>query len=410
MELDVIFLDVQPGSNPSFAEAEANSRFYNFSQPTSRGLTSSEANTLAVNGVSIAIASAGSEITNQSGFSTLFSLSAAAGEGTFIANSNSRSEVVADFEVDAGQTFSFDFDSQINLEAREIENPSSEYSEVAAKTSFLVLDISQGIEIPRIIGFFGSTGYLISSLKSGDLRFGISRNVSFSSSRDIDIDGNNGVDFVIGSATGRYQRTLSHDAHLAVIEINASEVELSGDNRSSSLGADVYQGSSGNDLWRGTYGTDKFYGGLGNDTVYGKGGDDILEGGAGRDRLNGEGGNDKIHGAGDADRLNGGRGNDTLVGGQGNDTIVGGSGSDEMTGGQGRDRFVFERSHLRGGYDVVIDFEIDKDSLEFRGLGQVNPDSFHDTADGALYRFNGGGGEVLLAGVNAAELGYSNFA
>ncbi|CAN0484539.1 unnamed protein product, partial [Phaeothamnion confervicola] len=94
---------------------------------------------------------------------------------------------------------------------------------------------------------------------------------------------------------------------------------------------------------------------------------DTLTGNIGANRLDG--------GAGD-DTLNGGAGGDTLVGGAGNDTLVGGAGVglDVLIGGAGADNFLYQSLNdsriVNGGVqDVIEDFNVGLDKLDFRPLG-----------------------------------------
>jgi Ca2+-binding RTX toxin-like protein len=84
--------------------------------------------------------------------------------------------------------------------------------------------------------------------------------------------------------------------------------------------------------------------------------DDVLSGGQGRD---------EIHGAGGDDALDGGVGADALFGGAGDDILVGGQGGDVLSGGAGADVFVFDGGH---GPDVIVDFDLLEDRLDFTGL------------------------------------------
>ena len=99
------------------------------------------------------------------------------------------------------------------------------------------------------------------------------------------------------------------------------------------------------------------------DTIIAQGGNDIV---------NGNGMNDFVLGNKGADTLNGGDGNDTLYGGVGNDILNGGNGDDrlygdkhddQLTGGAGADVFGFK---AKFGHDVITDFELGIDTVEFR--------------------------------------------
>jgi Ca2+-binding RTX toxin-like protein len=82
-----------------------------------------------------------------------------------------------------------------------------------------------------------------------------------------------------------------------------------------------------------------------------------LIGGDGDDALWGHG----AHG----ETLDGGAGNDKLVAGGNGDILIGGLGNDWLHGGAGDDTFVFGSN--RWGNDVVVNFDLGHDALDFRG-------------------------------------------
>ena len=106
--------------------------------------------------------------------------------------------------------------------------------------------------------------------------------------------------------------------------------------------------------------------------IVGTGGGDLLEGTSGEDRMIGAAGDDVLRGLG---------GDDALVGGTGDDVLEGGAGSDELSGGHGSDVFVFGVGDVKAvlpqdgstevilsigwGDDVVTDFDLGEDSLQF---------------------------------------------
>ncbi|NEO29967.1 MAG: calcium-binding protein [Symploca sp. SIO3C6] len=424
MASETVFLepiDLTPNPEPNFAEATGSAQFFNYSQSSSGSLTSVDFNILVNGGVAAAIAEADATFINNPAFTDLFTENTAVGEdGAFQVTSSSETKVIANFDIAAGQTFSFDFTADLDLSAKEIENPDAEYSLAKSKTTFAVLDVSNGVENSKLIDFFGLTGKLISSEEKGIFKSGSSGNVSFFADGESDVDGDNGVDFVTGFATGDYQRTFSSDTQLVVVEINTSVVKLRGDYLLDNLGEDVEYGTIWSDYLEGDNNADKMYGSLGNDILAGKKGDDILEGGQGKDRLRGGRGDDKLHGGKGDDTVRGGFGDDTMIGGEGDDVIVGGNGSDVMTGGEGNDDFVFEiwKSLRYGEHDVITDFEVGEDQIEFQGWGHIDSEYWWngvlsegriiDTQDGALFHSNYGG-KVLFEGVNVANLSASDF-
>lgn len=378
-------------SNPNFAQATGGISFFSYSQNASDFLTSVETNTLVNNGVSLAIAEAQSLSFNDPAFSYLFSNINGVGlDGPYQGSANSKTKVVASFNVSAKQTFSFNFAADSALTAKEIENSKAEYNQAKSKTAFLVLDVSN-INKPKVLDFFGIRGNLISSKEIGDLKLHSSRRVTFDNSdRIIDIDGDNGTDSVIANASGTYQRKFLEDKKIAIVEINESSVQFKGDTLIGNLGEDVTYGTIWNDNLIGSDRADKIYGSLGKDRIQGKKGDDILEGGQGNDTLNGGQGDDQLYGSWDDDNLIGGRGNDVLVGGDDYDT------------------FIFQKgdSLLFGEYDVIQDFEVGVDKIQFMGWSNIA--KMVDTDDGTLLTLNPGG-KLLLEGLNISQLNPSDF-
>lgn len=220
-------------------------------------------------------------------------------------------------------------------------------------------------------------------------------------------------------------------------------------------GNDYLYGGNGQDILLGGSGNDHLYGGAGNDYLNGGTGNDYLDGGAGIDKavfsdatagidvkfdatkngvtLNGienlagsdyndiiEGngvhnviwggdGNDLINSRAGDDTLSGGNGNDTLMGGDnddrlygdnGNDLLIGGTGDDTMTGGNGDDTFRLDFSIVNGD-DIITDFHILDDILQFRdpndeGLDGISVGGTPHFGDVTL-TFNGD--TVVLQGV-----------
>ncbi|BAY07952.1 calcium-binding protein [Calothrix sp. NIES-2098] len=378
-------------SNPNFAQATGGISFFSYSQNASDFLTYAETNTLVNNGVSAAIAEAQALFLNDPAFSYIFSSVDGIGlDGTYQGSGKSTTKVVASFDVSANQTFSFNFAADTALTAKEIENPQAEYNQAKSKTAFLVLDVSN-VNQPKVLDFFGMRGNLISSKEIGDLKLHSSRKITIDNcDRIIDIDGDNGTDSVIGTANGTYQRKFLQDKKIAIVEINESSVQFKGDTLIGNLGKDVTYGTICNDNLSGSDRADKIYGSLGKDRIQGKKGDDILEGGQGNDTLNGGQGNDKLYGSWDDDVLIGGRGNDILVGGDGEDT------------------FVFEKgdSLLAGEYDIIKDFEVGIDKIQFLGWNSIA--KMVDTQDGTLLTLNPGG-KLLLEGLNISQLNPADF-
>jgi serralysin len=104
----------------------------------------------------------------------------------------------------------------------------------------------------------------------------------------------------------------------------------------------------------------------------------------------------------------------------GNDTITGGLGSDTMTGGNGNDTFVFNKnlSLFPGELDIIKDFQIGKDKIEFQGWDNLNAATWFTSLSsrGAIASSAGGtlltpdnNGQILFEGVSLGELSSSDF-
>lgn len=131
------------------------------------------------------------------------------------------------------------------------------------------------------------------------------------------------------------------------------------------FGNDKLYGNDGNDVIWGQSGNDELFGGNGNDHLYGNNGNDTLHGNAGQDYFSGGDGNDELEGGEGNDYLDGGAGNDILKGGVGNDYIDGGAGMDTLTGSAGVDIFAFDYDEVSLVADIITDFEVGIDRLEF---------------------------------------------
>ena len=112
---------------------------------------------------------------------------------------------------------------------------------------------------------------------------------------------------------------------------------IADDDRSLSVGADVYDGDQGADTVAGGAGADTLSGSDGDDRVFGGSDDDHLLGGAGANYLRGDDGGDLIEGGGEFDDINGNVGNDVILAGDGDDWVHGGKGDDAVIGQEGAD-------------------------------------------------------------------------
>lgn len=146
------------------------------------------------------------------------------------------------------------------------------------------------------------------------------------------------------------------------------------------------------------------------DNIAGHSADDNFNGNNGDDILSGGDGNDSLHGD---------QGNDTISGGTGNDWISGGAGNDNLSGGADsvQDHFNFNAWDDFGnpadfGHDIISDFDVGYDRLDFYSAGVSNGDiSFSDDAGDLLLSIDANNSVRLqgLAGVDPAtiNIGYA---
>ncbi|MCV2887255.1 calcium-binding protein, partial [Ruegeria aquimaris] len=194
-----------------------------------------------------------------------------------------------------------------------------------------------------------------------------------------------------------------------------------GDTLTGNNGNNTLSGMAGDDLLHGNGGTDGFDGGEGSDTVTYSGGNFVvvdlednsanageaagdtftgvehLIGSDNSDDLLGDDENNNFFGGGNVDILNGRGGDDTLRGGAGNDTL---------TGGTGADHFMVETGM---GSDVVTDFTLGEDSIDFSLLSSAERDAVTFSTNGSGDRVVnlGDGSTMTLTGVpgNSAPTG-----
>jgi serralysin len=318
--------------NPNFVDASGDAKFTDYSQNASGALTDAQTETLVTGGKAAAIAQASAIFQNDPTISELLTKSSGVGEeGAYQGEVKNQTQVVANFQVGAGQKFSFNFSTDLSLKAKEIENSNIEYNQATSAIAFLVLDTTKSHK-PKVIDYFASWGYLESSEQIGNLKFSDSKNITITDkNKTSDIDGNNNIDFVLGTSLGNYDRYFKRDTQLSLIQINLSAVEFLGDTLIGNLGTDVICGTIWDDRLTGTQQGEKIYSSIGNDKIKGRSGDD------------------------------------TLMGGLGDDYLVGGVGNDELTGDRGSDRFSYKTfspfNTTDLGSDRIVDFETGSDRI-----------------------------------------------
>jgi Ca2+-binding RTX toxin-like protein len=222
---------------------------------------------------------------------------------------------------------------------------------------------------------------------------------------------------------------------------------LSGDAaRDTYVNVENLRGSAGNDILFGDADANVISGLGGNDTIVGAAGADTLDGGTGTDLLSyvyssaavqvdlstnqASGGDaegdvianfenvagsefgDQLIGSGVANTLYGDAGADLIVGNGGNDRITGAAGNDVLIGGTESDTFVFAPHTSSGatpeGSDLILDFAVGTDHLEFQGSAVDSLSDLHFFQSGSntliTYDDAGGTSSITLVGVNTLQL------
>lgn len=220
------------------------------------------------------------------------------------------------------------------------------------------------------------------------------------------------------------------------------------------LGNDRYWGGNGDDTFIGASGNDTFDGGDGRDTVsyasalsglradlefgddntgdatgdvyvaieniMGSDFDDHLfgdnaaantvSGGDGKDRLHGRAGDDVLYGGDEDDVLFGGSGHDSVFGNDGADILFGSRGTDVLFGGETVGEIDMFRFHEGDGQDVIADFELGVDQIEFinRFVGFADLQITQVGAD-AQVSYGTLGDVLTLSNVEAASLVSEDF-
>ena len=196
-------------------------------------------------------------------------------------------------------------------------------------------------------------------------------------------------------------------------------------------------GSDGDDLILGNNEINVLEGGLGNDSIHSFGGQDTIDGGDGIDTAlfsagagvvvdldeNGDavatvnaadgatldavfafeninGSNNAASPNGGADVLSGNSGVNVLNGQAGDDVLNGEGGDDVLIGGSGADTFAFGPDF---GNDVIEDFEVGVDALDFSGASSSSFVRLTQDGDDAVIDF-GSEGSVRVAGVQSDDI------
>ena len=223
------------------------------------------------------------------------------------------------------------------------------------------------------------------------------------------LKGGPGADYLIGRAGpdrldgGDGIDNINYSASDTGITVNLVEgVGKGGDAEGDIIvGVENISGSSFADVLHGDKSANSFWGLDGDDELHGNSGDDFLVGSAGDDHIYGDEGKDVLIGGVGADRLDGGAGDDRLFG---RFATQGEEHSDESL-----DVFVFDIGH---GDDIIRDFVDSEDKIDLSAFDLSGFDDLDLSSDdnGTTIDLSAhGGGTILLAGFDVANLDASDF-
>jgi Ca2+-binding RTX toxin-like protein len=225
------------------------------------------------------------------------------------------------------------------------------------------------------------------------------------------------VDLAAGTASSSY---FGNDILVGIESVKGSHLAdtIYGDAAANRLiglaGNDQLFGRDGNDELYGDDGADLINGGEGSDTAYygvgnanltsgtAQGSDGLIDTLVSIENLVGSIGDNNFTGNNDANVLDGGQGNDTLNGRRGNDTLI---------GGYDQDIFVFDQNGFANDQDVVQDFEVGIDRLDFSASGIDDLGEFQDAATqiGANVVIDTGNGTITLLNVQLSAMSVGDF-
>ena len=296
----------------NYAIATGNLTFFNYNLPNEPSvLTVTETITVTKaieRGIAVAdgLGISYSGFADDANFTTLFTESIVAGGGTSSGTADSSAEIVACFSVKAGEKLSFDIDTIIATEAKELEkNAKSEYNEAKSTVGFLLLK-KEDFNKFSVIDYVGIEAELISSERVADLTISKSNSLKITSplAKSEDIGGNNSTDYLKADLDASYEKTFNQNTDLILVKVTKSHTTFISDSKileydklgyiTGSIRDDVLFGSLEDDHIYASFGNDTIFSTAGNNMIYGGDGDDILYSGSGNDILKGGSGADQF--------------------------------------------------------------------------------------------------------------------
>ena len=224
-------LAVSPSRAATFASSTAEFEFENFSQPPSGTLSFADTNTFSFeeNGIAEATADAKAIFLQSSEGGASFNFTEAFGDNQeYLAFAESESELIGYFEIEADNSFSFDFTADLEL-VTSIENP-PENARAGGEIFFLIFDIDNN----SVLEFFNLTGNLTTEGDNDFVALQASNNINFNQES---VNPNFGglEESLEVSVGGSYQRVFTNDTNLALIQSKRNRVLVTAPEPSASL-------------------------------------------------------------------------------------------------------------------------------------------------------------------------------
>jgi hypothetical protein len=210
-------LGVSPTRAATFASSSSQFKFENFSQNPSTVATSTDTNAFTIvfgeNGIAGAEAKANAAFLESSESASNSNLSKVSGENQdYFAFAQSQSEIIGNFDIEAGTSFSFDFMGDLNLETR-VDNPSTEGALSIAEIFFVLWDIDN----KTVLDGFSLIGKLISKDESDFIKLDKSNKVNASEQFYTNFGGLK--ESIEAPIKGSYKRFFTNDTNLRLVEV-----------------------------------------------------------------------------------------------------------------------------------------------------------------------------------------------
>ncbi|GAA6621937.1 hypothetical protein [Scytonema sp. NUACC26] len=221
-----------PSYAASLALSEGAVEFTRFSQNPSEVVSDADIDTfeIARDGKVDAVAAADAVFVAASPTASNFSLSRVLGEGTdYLGLAQSTAQVIGNFAVDAGTSFSFDFTANLNL-AASIDYPLLESASASGDISLALLDT----DTQSIIDFFSLQGNLSFQDNNDFVALDTSENIVLSQPVTTYRFGGN-EEFATVSVQGSLQRSFANNTNLTLVEVKRNQARVQAPEPSTTL-------------------------------------------------------------------------------------------------------------------------------------------------------------------------------